>query len=98
MSNGYVVLFIRGQAGDVKDVLNSLQACKIKHKVVDLCEKIELYGNKVTLEGSFAVDFSQSGGMKVPITPMVAADGKIFSGSEEIKKNIGYLQKHYSDE
>jgi len=100
MSNGYVVLFVKGKERldkKTQEVLDSFREHKIKHKIVDLHEKIELYGNKVTLEGAFAIDFSNNGKVAVPITPLVAADDRFFYGSEEIKNNLKYLSANYPD-
>jgi hypothetical protein len=78
-------------------VLGDFKRYKIKHKIVDVSEKIDLYGNKVTLEGAFAIDFSSNGRINVPITPLVAADDKFFYGSDEIKSNLKYLSANYPD-
>jgi len=98
MGNGYVVLYVKGQGKcdeNTKEVLESFQKNKIKHRIVDLTEKIDLYGNRITLEGAFAIDFSQN--KKIPITPLAAADDKVFSGSEEIRKNLKYLSENYPE-
>lgn len=98
MSNGYVVVYVRGkdESEDAREVLDSFRKYHIKFKVVDLKEKTELYGHSVSLEGAFAIDFSRKGLKGVPITPLVSANGKIFSGSREIIKNIGFFKTCYS--
>jgi hypothetical protein len=98
MSNGYVVLFIRGKGERderTREILEDFKAHKIKYKIVDLNEKIELYGSEVTLEGAFALDFSGNG--TVPTTPLAVADDRRFNGSEEIRKNLKFLRENYPD-
>ena len=101
MSDNYVVLFVRGKAEKnekVREVLNDFKEWRIKHRIVDLTEEIQLYGNKVTLEGAFAIDFSKNGRTRIPVTPFATAGGKIFSGSDKIKENLTYLSNNYPDE
>lgn len=100
MGNGYVTLFVRRRAQlnqKTEALIDDLQKLRIKHKIVDITEKIELYGNKVTLEGAFAMDFSDNGKVKVPTTPLVTVDDKLFNGLEEIKSNLEFLRKNYSE-
>jgi len=100
VGNGYVTLFVRRRAQlnqKTEALINDLQKLRIKHKIVDVTEKIELYGNKVTLEGAFAMDFSENGKVKVPTTPLATVDDKLFNGLEEIKSNLEFLRKNYSE-
>jgi hypothetical protein len=101
MSRGYVVLFVKARkklSDKTREIISNFQKYKIKYILVDLSEQIELYGNKVTLEGAFAIDFSDNGKVKVPITPLATADDKLFNGAEEINKNLEYLKENYSEE
>ena len=94
-----MVLFVKAKEQmdqKTQEILDNFRKYKIKHKIVDLTEKIELYGNKVTLEGAFAIDFSENGKIKIPITPLVTAGDRLFNGAEEIKRNLEYLRKNYS--
>lgn len=101
MSDGCVVLFLKYKERPdhkTKEILDDFRKFKIRHKIVDLTEKFELYGNKVTLEGAFAMDFSENGKTKVPITPLATTGEELFNGPEEIKRNLEYLKKNYSTE
>lgn len=80
-----------------KQLLVKLEKMKIKHKIVNLNEEVSLYGNKMTLEGFFALDFSGVGDVNVPITPFAVADDKIFNGVDKISENLEYLEKKFGE-
>ena len=95
-----MVLYINGNPENnnrTKEILGKFEKLKIKHKLVNLSEEIRLYGNMMTLEGFFALDFSGIGDVKVPHTPFVVAEDKIFNGFKKISENLGYLVENYAE-
>lgn len=100
MADRYVVLYIKGSPENddkAKQILERFEKFKIRHKVVNLSEEFSLYGNKTTLEGFFALDFSGTGDVKVPRTPFAVAEGKIFNGADKIFEGLEYLRKNYAE-
>jgi len=100
MADGYVVLYIKGSPENddkAKQILEKFEELKIRHKVVNLSEEISLYGNKITLEGFFALDFSGMRDVKVPLTPLAVAEDKIFNGFDKISEGLDYLRKNYAE-
>lgn len=100
MADGYVLLYVRGAPENdnkVGQILGEFEKLKIKHRVVDLSEEISLYGNRMPLEGFFALDLSGVGDVKVPLTPLAVAEDKIFNGSDEILESLDYLAKNYAE-
>lgn len=100
MADGYVVLYVRGPPeNDNKagQILGEFEKLKIRHKVVDLSEEFSLYGNRMPLEGFFALDLSGIGNVTVPLTPLAVAEDKIFNGSDEILESLEYLAENYAE-
>lgn len=100
MADGYVVLYIKGkQENDnrTKQILERFEKLNIRHKVVDLDEEFTLYGNKMTLEGVFTLDFSGMGDIKVPRTPLAVAEKKVSNGFDEILEDLEYFRRNYAE-
>ena len=100
MVDRYVVIYINGNPENdsrAKKILEKFEELKIKHKLINLNEEIDLYGNKMTLEGFFALDFSGMGDVKVPRTPFAVAEDKIFDGFDKISENLDYLARNYAE-
>ena len=101
MGDRYVTLYVMQR--NVKDkeknseIIAVFKRLKIKHIIVNLSEKIDLYGNEISLEGPFAIDFSGNGPIKNPSPPLAVAGNKTFNGFEEIKGNMDYLKRNYSE-
>lgn len=101
MGDSYVTLYMMQR--NIKDkernceIIDTFKRLRIKHRVVNLSEKIDLYGNEINLEGPFAIDFSGSGPIRNPSPPVAVAGNKIFNGFEEIKGNMDYLKRNYSE-
>lgn len=100
MADGYVVLYIKkSQENDdrTNQILERFEELKIRHKVVDLSTEFTLYGNRMTLEGFFTLDFSGMGDVKVPCTPFAVAEDKIFSGANGILEDLEYLRRNFAE-
>lgn len=96
----YVVVYINKASGENQEfleVLKKFREHKIKHKIVDLNKKFNLYGNEISLEGSFALDFSGMSDVSIPVTPLAVAHGRLYSGSRKILENIEYFQQNYPE-
>ena len=100
MEKAYVVLYVR-QNDRYKElnlkVIERFNSLKIRHKTINLSDKFRLYGNEITYEGPFALEFSGSRSVETPQLPLVVAGDKILNGFEEIENNLSYLQKNYSE-
>jgi len=100
METRYVILYIRQYNEKYKalnlKIIDEFRKLNIEFKIIDLSEKFTLYGNEISYEGAFALDFSGSKSVIVPHPPLVVAGERIFNGSEEIRNNLPYLQENYS--
>jgi len=101
MEKGPVILYVRWHNKDYREasakVIEKFNKLKIRHVIVDLSEKFRLYGNEVSYEGPFALEFSGSKSVEMPRLPLAVAGDRIFNGLEEIEGNLHYLQKNYSE-
>ena len=96
----YVLLYVNRGSQDnqeFKELVKKLEELKIKHKIIDLNGKFDLYGNEISLEGLFSLDFSGMCNISIPITPLAVAGNKLYSGSREIFENLEYLKQNYKE-
>jgi len=96
----YVLLYVNKTSGEnqeFQELLKKIKELKIKHKIIDLNRKLNLYGNEISLEGLFALDFSGMRNVNIPVTPLAVAGGRLYSGSREIFENLEYFKQNYPE-
>jgi len=96
----YVLLYVNKTSEEnpeFQEILKKFKEFKIKHRIVDLNGKLNLYGNETSLEGLFALDFSETYDISIPVTPLAVAEGRLYSGSREIFENLEYFKQNYPE-